>query len=73
MSHTTPKGGGAHAMSELEYYADEIADSDLDAIADAGEFYLDESGFYEMPSSDEIEQMAKMGETLLLREWLGLL
>ncbi|HYY29280.1 MAG TPA: hypothetical protein VE860_15110 [Chthoniobacterales bacterium] len=60
-------------MSELEYYADEIADSDLDAIADAGEFYLDESGFYEMPSSDEIEQMAKMGETLLLREWLGLL
>ena len=60
-------------MSELEYYADEIADADLDAIADAGELYLDESGFYEMPSSDEMQQMAKMGEALLLMEWFRML
>ena len=60
-------------MSELESYADEIADADLDAIADAGELYLDESGFYEMPSSDEMQKMAKMGETLLFMEWFRML
>ena len=60
-------------MSELEYYADEIADVDLDAIADSGEFYLNESGFYEMPSLDEMQQMAKMGGALLLMEWFRML
>jgi len=32
-------------MSESEYYATEFADADLDALADGGEYYLEESGF----------------------------
>jgi hypothetical protein len=32
-------------MNESEYCAGEFTDADLDALADAGEFYLDESGF----------------------------
>jgi len=32
------------AMGELEYYAGEFSDSDLDALAEAGDYYLDESG-----------------------------
>ena len=32
-------------MNESEYYAGEFTDTDLNVLADAGEFYLDESGF----------------------------
>ena len=52
-------------MSESEYYAGEFSDDTLDALAEAGEFYLDESGFYAMPTLEEMRKLAKMGETLL--------
>ena len=53
-------------MNESEYYAGEFSDDTLDALAEAGEFYLDESGFYEMPTQEEMQKLARMGETLLL-------
>jgi hypothetical protein len=40
----------------------------LDALAEASEFYLGESGFYEMPTQEEMQKLAKMGEILLLIE-----
>jgi hypothetical protein len=52
-------------MSESDYYAGEIADADLDALADAGDFFLEESGFNDLPSSEELQKLAEMGETLL--------
>lgn len=33
-------------MNESEFYATEMTDAELDAQADAGEFYLDEQGSY---------------------------
>jgi hypothetical protein len=33
-------------MIESEFYATEMTDAELDAQADAGEFHLDEQGFY---------------------------
>jgi hypothetical protein len=33
-------------MNEEEYYASEFSDTELDSVADAGEFFLEESGFY---------------------------
>jgi hypothetical protein len=59
-------------MSESEYYADEFTDADLDALADAGESYLDESGFFLMPTQKEMQQLAEMGETLLFIDWFRL-
>ena len=52
-------------MNEFEYYAGEFTDDNLDALADAGEFYLDEWGFYEMPTQEELWRLEKTGETLL--------
>jgi hypothetical protein len=52
-------------MSELEYYAGEITDADLDAQADAGEYYLDQSGFFLMPTQGEMQKLAETGEILL--------
>ena len=53
-------------MNESEYYASEIADSEIDALADAGEFYLDENGFYFTPSQAEIDRLVRDGKILLL-------
>jgi hypothetical protein len=55
-------------MNEEEYYATELTDAEIEALADAGEFYLDESGFFLMPTQKEIQQLARMGETLLFIE-----
>jgi hypothetical protein len=52
-------------MSESQYYATEVSDADLDAIADAGDFHLEESGFFYLPSQHEIEQLMREGEELL--------
>jgi hypothetical protein len=52
-------------MNESEYYAGEFTDADLDALADAGDFYLDESGFFLMPTQGEMQKLAEIGETLL--------
>jgi hypothetical protein len=56
-------------MNESEYYAGEFADTDLNALADAGEFYLDESGFFLMLTQKEMQELAQMGNTLLFMEW----
>ena len=52
-------------MNESEYYAGEFTDDDLNALANAGGTYLDESGFYEMLTQKELWRMEKTGETLL--------
>jgi hypothetical protein len=52
-------------MNESEFYAGEFIDDNLDALADAGEFYLDESGLCAMPTQEELRKLAEMGETLL--------
>ena len=53
-------------MSESEYYAGEFDDADLDALAAAaGEHYLDESGFFLMPTQNEMRELAEIGDTLL--------
>jgi hypothetical protein len=57
-------------MNEAEYYAGEFTDADLDALADAGDFYLDESGFFEMPAREEMQKMAETGQALLFLDWL---
>ena len=51
LSNTDQRGG--KAMNESEYCADEFTDADLNALADAGEFYLGESGFFLMPTQKE--------------------
>ena len=56
-------------MNESEYYAGEFTDADLDALAAAGEFYLEESDFFLMPTQKEMQKLAEMGETLLLIDW----
>jgi FtsP/CotA-like multicopper oxidase with cupredoxin domain len=55
-------------MNESAYYSGEFADADLDALSDAGEFYLDESGFFLMPTRKEMQELAQMGKTLQRRE-----
>ena len=46
-------------MTEEEYWASEMRDSDLDAAADAGEYFLEGSGFSMMPTQAEMQQSAK--------------
>jgi hypothetical protein len=57
------------AMNESEYYAGEFNDSDLDSLADTGEFYLNESAFFFMPTQKEMQQLAEMGNALLVVDW----
>ena len=38
-------------------YASEFTDAQIDTMADAGDFYLEESGFCLMPTKAEIEKM----------------
>ena len=59
-SSNTDQHGGK-ATNESEYYAGEFTDADLDALADAGEFYLDESGFFLMPTQKEMQELAEIG------------
>ena len=60
-------------MNESEYYASEFTDADLDALADASEYYLKDSGFYEMPTQREIEEMRQVGEALLFIDWFRII
>ena len=41
-------------MNECEYYASEFTDPDLNALADAGDSYRGESGFFLMPTQKEM-------------------
>jgi hypothetical protein len=60
-------------MNESEYYAAEFTNADLNALADAGEYYLDESGFFSMLTQKEMQKLAEMGDTLLFMDWFKLL
>jgi hypothetical protein len=51
--------------NEAEYYASEFTDAQIDTMADAGDFYLEESGFCLMPTKAEIEKMMVEGEGYL--------
>lgn len=55
-------------MSEGEYYATEITDAEIDAQAESGEFYLDESGFYFMPTCEEIRSMILEGDRIYIED-----
>ena len=55
-------------MNEGEYYASEITDAEIDAQADSGEFHLEESGFYFMPTNQDIELMMIEGERNYIEE-----
>ena len=52
-------------MTEEGYWASEIRDSDLDAAADTGEYFLEESGFSMRSTQAEMQQMAHEGEIIL--------
>lgn len=58
-------------MTEEEYWASEMRDSDLDAAADAGEYLLEESGFRMMPTQAEMQQMAQEGEIILCEQLMA--
>ena len=60
-------------MNESEYYAGQFTDTDLNALADAGEFYLDKSGFFFMLTQKEMHELAEMGNTLLFIDSFRLL
>ena len=60
-------------MNESEYYASEITDAELDRLADSAEFYLEESGFFMMPTQEEIQKMADMGDTPRFMDWFMIL
>src|SRR6516162_6622152 len=53
-------------MNAEEYWASEISDADIDAIANAGDFHLEENGFFFMPSQAEMRTLAG-GNPALLR------
>ena len=53
-------------MSSEEYYAAEFSDDYLNAQAGAGDYFLDESGFYFRLNSAEVSELVREGELLLL-------
>jgi hypothetical protein len=57
-------------MSSEEYYASEFSDDYLDAQANAGNYFLDESGFYFRLNSAEVSELVREGELLLICEKL---
>ena len=58
-------------MTEEEYWASEMRDSDLDAAADAAEYFLEESGFSMMPTQAEMQQMAQEGDIILCEQLMA--
>jgi hypothetical protein len=57
-------------MSSEEYYASEFSDDYLDGQADAGDYFLDESGFYFRLNSAEVSELVQEGEILLVHDKL---
>jgi hypothetical protein len=58
-------------MSESDYYAGEFNDREIDAVADAGDFYLDRSGFFLMPTQEEMRKLVDEGIVMLTCELLS--
>jgi hypothetical protein len=46
---------------ELEYWATEITDAELHALADAGDFFLGETAFQYLPTQKEMQRLADEG------------
>jgi hypothetical protein len=57
-------------MSSEEYYASEFSDDYLDAKADAGDYFLEESGFYFRLNSAEVSKLMQEGKILLVSDKL---
>jgi hypothetical protein len=55
-------------MSEPNYYAGEFTDTELHALADAGDYYLSEEGWEYRLTSAEISRLMIDGLALLARE-----
>ena len=53
-------------MSSDEYYASEFSDDYLDAQADAGDYFLEKSGFYFRLDPAEVSALVLEGARLLL-------
>ena len=58
-------------MNESDYYAGEFTDREIEAVADAGDFYLDESGFFLMPTQEEMRKLVDEGIVMLTCESLS--
>ncbi len=58
-------------MSESDYYAGEFNDREIDTVADAGDFYLDRSGFFLMPTQEEMRKLVDEGIVMLTCELLS--
>jgi hypothetical protein len=56
-------------IQSIATFSSEFTDADLDALADADEYCLEDAGFYEMPTQREIEEMRQVGEALLFIDW----
>ena len=52
-------------MNEGEYLSDELTDDFLHGQADAGDYFLDEEGFYYRPTQYEMRMLALEGRALL--------
>jgi hypothetical protein len=53
-------------MNESEYYATEITDAQLDALADVGEFKLEEQGFFSILSQEDRQALMETRA----RDWI---
>jgi hypothetical protein len=51
-------------VNESDYYATEMTDAELDAHADAGEFYLD-TGVLPAASPEDVQTMMEEGQQML--------
>jgi hypothetical protein len=49
-------------MTEEEYYASEFSDDELEAAADAGEYFLEEEGFNDQMTDKQIDRLADQGD-----------
>ena len=58
-------------MSESDYYAGEFTNREIDAVANAGDFYLDESSFFLMPTQEGMRKLADEGIVILTCELLS--
>jgi hypothetical protein len=58
-------------MSSEEYYASELSDDYLDAQADAGDYFLDESGFYLRLNSVKFPNLFRKVSFVSMRETTG--
>jgi len=49
-------------MTEEEYFASDFSDDELEAVADSGEYFLDEEGFNDQMTDKQIDRLADQGD-----------